>query len=306
MNRVLTTLAVVAMGWTCRAAELGQRVIWDGARVPASGWQVADGITARAENGAITLVAGEVDYGWAAAEELLPFSAGTTVELAVTRVEQGQLSVQVEWFRADGSFIGATPLLERVKSETTVPARPITELVTEGEKPNKFRLKFWVEGKHCRVVIGRASAGVVRVWRKAGTRLVKSYDAGTTYTSDPGIRVEAREDDLHATLAPDVGYAAFVLEERVEFDPKAVVMVDLAGVQNGVVSVQALVWKADGTFLHSVDLLKDVSAAGCFEVPLEIHKDKLGADAAKLSFKVWLAGGQTTARLAGVRYGVLP
>jgi len=291
---------------TCTAEDLGQRVMWSAVQIPAARWQTATGITVGNDGNTVTLKAGDVDYGWAATEGLLPVTDTTVVDLRVKSVVNGQFNVQVEWCRADGSFLRASPLLDRTKTEANVASKKILELAGEGERPSKFRLKFWLEGRQASAVIGNATIGFQRRWRKAETRLMKTYDAGAKTTADAGIAVETRGGVMEAKLGAGTPYAAFVLEERVATDKKGVVMIDLAGVQSGSVTVQALGWKEDGTFVASADLLKDASTAGCFEVPVALVSEKLGADAMKLSFKVWLAGGETSAQLAGIFYGVLP
>lgn len=285
----------------CSAQELGQRVIWNASKTPAAQWQSATGLTVSSDGNVLTLKTGDVDYGWAATDGLLPVTDTTFVELIVKRVANGQLKAQVEWCRADGSFLRAAPLDAHGKAPVK-----LVSLAGEGDKPSKFRLKFWLEGRNASAEIEKAIIGFERRWRKSDTKLIKTFDAGAKVTAEAGVAVEARDGELAAKLAAGTPYAAFVVEERVALDPKGVVMVDVAGVENGAVTVQALGWREDGTFVQSADLLKDVSAAGSYEVPVALVSDKLGVDATKLSFKVWLAGGETSARLAGLFYGILP
>lgn len=286
------------------AGDLGERTLWDALQTSSSQWQTAGGISATVDGGVLVLRSKEVDYGWATSSDSAPFMATATVDLEVKQCVNGQVSVQVEWLREDGSFIGAVSILKEARAGASVTGKKLSEFLPQGDKPKGFRLKFWVEGKGAEAQITKASVRFQRVWRKAETHLVKTFDAKTAFKADEGISVKAGHDLLSAALDAKTGYAAFALDGPVDFDAKGVVLLDLAKLQNGVVAVQALCWNRDGTFLKSVDLLKDVPTSGVYEVPLKALE--FPADTAKLSFKVWLAGKETSAAVAGLFYGVMP
>ena len=272
-------LVLMMMATICVGDELGERVLWN-ALAPGVKWDTAPGVTVTGEG--VFHCAG--DYGWATTGDLLPYSDATKVDLQT----HGPVKVQAEWFREDGTFMSATQFNA---GKLDVPA---------GERPRKFRFKFWLEGKGTEAKLSRALVTVSKVWRKAGTKLVKTYDAKSKTTPDEGMKL----DGLDMKLEKE--YSAFVFDDKVAFDAKGTLLVDVAGLKNGAVTVQALCWSADDAFQKAVDLVKDMSAAGYTEAPVAMHKEDFPADVAKLSFKVWLSGKEATARLGALHYGVLP
>ena len=72
---------------------------------------------------------------------------------------------------------------------------------------------------------------------------------------------------ITATLAEGVQYSSLVFEDRVEYSPGGVVLVDTAQLA-GDFSLQMLCWDKGGTYLGAIDLLRSATKAGTVEMPL--------------------------------------
>ncbi len=307
MKFAFTALGIGWFAATVFAAdELGARTVWDALQVPAAKWQTGEGVSVDVNKVGVTIRAVGVDFGWAAAPDFLPVTETTAMDLTVKQVTNGQLAVQLEWMREDGGFIGATNAFSGIRAGVSLNNRKIAEFFPEGERPKRFRFKFWLEGADAEAQLSRAVVTFKRAWRKPETRLIKTYDSYATVTPDAGTKVQALGDTLAASLGADSQYSGFVFEDKVAYDKKGLVLLDVAALQDGVLSLQVLCWGKEGAFLKAVDLLKDNAAVGVFEVPLAIRTDDFPDAVSKISFKVWLSGKESTARIAGLYYGIAP
>lgn len=287
-----------------QTTDLGSRVLFDGTKTTAAQWKTATGITVTPGDGKLIIQSGATGYGWAAIDQALPVSATTMANFQLSDITGGKASVQAEWLRKDGSFIKATPLLSASGTAVALSSQNILKQAPEGEKPAKLKLKFWLEGRNAKATYTQASITAPRLWRTAGTTLVKLYDSATPRQADTGIDVA--KDSLDVTLTQGTDYAAFVLTDRADYKPKATVLLDLAALTGGQLTVQALCFDKDGNYLKSIDLFKDVTQPGAYEVAFDLFADQVPAETKQVSFKVWLAGHGTAAKLAGIYYGLLP
>lgn len=291
MKSLLITSLFIA---TTLVAE--ERTVWNGL-ARAVKWDAAAGTTATADGAALRLHTTN-DFGWATTEETFPATDTTRIDLDVKHVANGKLKVQIEWFREDGTFVSATEI--RSKSAA------LSELQPAGERAGRFRFKFWLEGKGAEAQFAKALITTAQAWRKTGTKLLATFDANAKLESNSGMIVQPEDGVLTMRLEPDAEYASFYFEDKIVYDPKATVLVDIAAIKGGSVTVQALCWSPTGEFQKAVDLVKDMTTAGYTEVPVAMHKDEFPADTAKLSFKIWLSGREGTARFTVLRYGVQP
>lgn len=289
-----------------RGADLGERILWNVAEAPLDSWKTATNITATVESGTLVVRSGEADYGWAASERRAPLLPNSRLDIEVLDVANGQLGVQVEWFKQDGSFIGFTNVLSQVKSADKVSALDLASLVPKDPKPKQFGLKFWIEGRHAAARVTKAEVRFTRQFRNPDTRLLHRYDADSTIKPEDGVTLSPDGKTIVAALTAGKEYAAILLEERAAFDAKGVVLLDLASIHGGGLSVQAVCWNAEGTYLKSVDLIKDATASGLVEVGFKLYADQFSPGTTQVSFKIWLAGKETTARMAGLFYGIAP
>lgn len=288
------------------AVDLGERELWNALGVPDQQWKAEKGISVSVEPDMVVVRSGEVDFGWATPNRRAPFVKTATLDVELKQIANGQLGVQVEWFKEDGTFISYTNILQQAKSPVRLSNLKLSDLVPTGEKPKKFGLKFWIEGRNAEARISEAVAQFARSWRNAGTRTLHAYDAKASVTSDEGMEGHGENGVIVARLSNDKGYSAFVLEDRADYDPNGVVMLDLEKLEGGTLTVQALCWDKDGTFLKAVDVIKDVAQVGVIEIPFTIYVDQFPKGTARVSFKIWLSGRGASATIAGLFYGVTP
>ncbi len=301
--------AAVLPGVAFAAGSLGEHILFDAITTPASAWKTAKGITVAVEDRVLVLRSGDIDHGWATTGEQLPICPGAALDIEVGQATNGQVGVQAEWFTGSGTFLGRSDLLKEGKRGTTLTRCSLAERAPREGYPRQFALKFWIEGRDAELRITRAIVHAPLAWRKPDRRLVFAYKPDARFASDPGMSVRADAAALAATLDSAAPYSSFVLEQRVAYDPKAVLLLDLQTLHGGVLSVQALCWDRDGAFLRAVDLIKDVAEAGVVEFPFNLVTDPFPSETRQLSFKVWLSGTESrvrSARIGGLYYGVAP
>jgi hypothetical protein len=302
LNTILLAVSL-ALGLHAAENDLGERVLFDALAIPSAEWQLAEGVTSQVIDG-VLMIRNAGSFCWATPGAQLPYDPDASVVLTVDSVGGGTVSVQAEWFKADGGFISATPVLERAKSGAAVEGRKLSEFAPKDAKPAKFRLKFWVEGKGAIVRFSRASIRAHRAWHNPKTETLAAF-SGTAEISEEGLKVEKRKDALEVTLPEGKAYASFLFKSKVRRDPGGVVMLDLARVQGGALSVQAVCFDMKDGFIKSVDLLKGANEPGLYEIPLSAYADQFNG-VSRIMFKVWMEGAKASASLGGLFYGVAP
>ena len=305
MIRPLLSIGALTLGASITAAgDLGEKILFDGAKVPGAKWQTEKGVTVATEGATFILRSGGLDYGWAATGDRLPLVEAAVIDLDVAKTSNGQLALQIEWFDSLGKFIGATNVLQQATTGTRLEHKKLSSFTPKEGKPRQFALKFWVEGRNAEIQISNATVHFLRSWHSPNTRLVKAYGGNAKLSPEKGITVASEGESLVARLGSGTAYSGFVCEDRVEYSLGGVVLLDVAKLENGVLTVQVLCWNGDGTFRKAVDLMKDVSAPGSLELPIDLVKDQIPSDTARVSFKIWLSGRETSARIDGLYYGI--
>lgn len=288
-----------------RADGLGQRVLFDAGTTTEAQWKGDKNVTVSHDEKKTIFKNGDGTVSSAAVDEFYPVRDATVVDLAVESVSKGQLNVQAEWLRADGGFIAATHVLKAAHGGETV-SQPIRTFFPADTKPARFRLKFWLEGANAVATLLTARISMPRVWNTPDTTLVKTFDAAAARRDDAGMVSESANDLVKLTLKPATEYSAFVMTDQIDYNPKGVVKLDLAAIQAGSLTVQAICFGEDGKNLAAVPLLRDVNKAGLYEVAFDLYKDQIPAPTKKITFKVWLAGAGSQAQLAALFYGTAP
>lgn len=307
----LLAFAIVTLISNSRAAEtpdLGTRVLFDAGETQPAEWQTAPGIAVTLTGGKLQLRGGDNDFGWAAPVASAAWQEGATVDIAIESAAAGQLTAQVEWLRGDGSFIKATQLLQGAKAGG-LKDKPLSDFLPPADsagKPRRFRLKFWLEGKNAVVALSLARVSAPRVWRSKDVTTVHVYSGDVKAQADAGLKLEKTADTLLASLEAGKEFSAFVLTDKVDYDAKGAVLLDLTKLQEGNATVQALLWDKDGNYIKGVDVLKDVNQPGLYEAAFGLYEDQFPANTKQVSFKVWLAGKETAATISGLYYGLLP
>ena len=83
---------------------LGNRTLYDALATSPVQWETAVGVKAEVENNTLVLQTGDVEFGYASPKFAALVQEGAQVSLDIVSATGGQLGVQVEWQRADGSF----------------------------------------------------------------------------------------------------------------------------------------------------------------------------------------------------------
>ena len=318
LRRVQGIAACTLIVITCAAAAeetsgLGTRTLFEAQHTGSDEWETADDLTCRGSDDGLVLELRGAESGWAAPRERVDSAPGAMLRVQPTAIEGGTLVLQIEWFDATGRFLQAVEAL--TMSEPS--AKPVERKLAEfwprvsGEQeqeqgPTRFRVKLWLSGDECKAVLRTLVITAPRRWSEESVRLVRAYGPRSRWKPDPGMKADAAGDSLILRLEPGrpKGFAGLVLTERVDFTPRGVIMLDLPAVRRGSVSLQAVCFDDTGAYIESVDLLKDITTAGLTEIPMRLYASLIPKGTATLEFKLWLAGNDPEAHVAGLFYGV--
>jgi hypothetical protein len=281
------------------SAAFGRRILFDAARVTDAQWKRENGITVRQQGAQVVFQNGAAVLGVATVDESSPIHDMTTVDVAIESVVNGRLIVQAEWFRADGTFISATPVLAGTKGGEAVKQESIRRFFPQGEVPTRIRFKFWLEGTNAVATLGAARVSAPR-------KLLKIFSTTSARQDDPGMISAVQQDVLLLTLKPHVEYSAVVLTEQVDYYAKGMVKLNLRSIQRGGLTVQAICLDNTNKILTTIPLLRDVTKAGLYEAAFETFQKQVPQETAKVTFKVWLAGRGAQGQVASLCYGLTP
>lgn len=266
-------------------------------------------MVARDQN-ALVLKTDNTDSGWVTAKQRLPFTDSATLNLSVLRTVNCQVLVQVEWFRDDGtSFLAVSDLYQGGGDKPVNQILPLSKFLPTlpgDEKPAKFRLKFWVNGKNAVVYLTQAIIHVQRVWKQADMQTMRAYSPDDAVVEDEGIEYKTDHGSFSAHLLPETSTASIIFWDKINLNATGVIMFDLESIQNGNVNVHVLCWNDRNEFLKEVSITSNIESAGLYEIPIRDHQQDFPVETARMSFKVWLTGKEASVRLSGIYYGVSP
>lgn len=283
--------ALVAL---CSVAMAGPRVLFDAAGTSAADWETGKGIGVTAGSAGVSLKVSGEPFSWAAMRSRVP--AEPEAQITIGQDPSGaKAKVQAEWFSSSGEFISYSDVPESTS---------VGQLTRQmAKQPAQMRLKLWVEGGEKPALIRVLRIESPLRWREPGVSTVRSYDVTGKLTADKGLLLAKSAAVITATLAEGVQYSSLVFEDRVEYSPGGVVLVDTAQLA-GDFSLQMLCWDKGGTYLGAIDLLRSATKAGTVEMPMSSYSDQVPAGTAKLSFKLWLGGGKAAnLQLRAIHYG---
>lgn len=294
------------------AAEesLGERVYFDALQVPIDQWEAAAGTMVARDQNALVLKTDNNDSGWITTKQRLPFTDTAALSLSIMRTVNCQVLVQVEWFREDGtSFLACSDLYQGGGDKPVNQILPLAKFLPslpDNEKPAKFRLKFWVNGKNAVAYLTQAIIHVQRVWKQADMQTMRAYTPDDAVVEDPGIEYKTDHGSFSAHLLADTTTASIIFWDKINLNATGVIMFDLEAIQNGNVNLHVLCWNDRNEFLKEVSITPNIEAAGLYEIPIREHQQDFPTETARMSFKVWITGKETSVRLSGIYYGVAP
>jgi hypothetical protein len=301
---------VILLGTLAVPAEegLGERVYFDASLVGVNQWETAPGISVLRDKNTLVFKTDQVDSGWITSKERLPFSSTASLSLGLLRTVRGKFLVQVEWFREDGSsFLGASEIFQ---GSTDVPVNKVIKLtdflpqLEGGERPAKFRLKFWIDGKNGVVELAQAIIHVQRGWQQEDIQLMRTYTPDDAVVEDSGVEYLVDRGVLSAELSAQTDSASVVFWDRVNLNATGLILFDVESIQEGSISLHALCWNDRNEFLKEVAITSDLTSGGLYEIPIKNHQSDFPVETARMSFKVWINGKGAKARIAGIYYGV--
>ncbi|MCC6579783.1 MAG: hypothetical protein IT440_05030 [Phycisphaeraceae bacterium] len=302
---IVAALAVLALG-----ADMGVRTGFDLNSPAGMKWEVGDGMKLQIDGGVLALSCPNANFGWAApaAESRWAVTPGLEIRMTASAVDKGQLKMQAEWFDAGGAggaggkFLGHSDLLT---AEQFKPG-PCTLTLPESKpaEARAMRVKIWLEGRDASVRITQFTVVAPRQWKKPNIAVTQAWTGQSKLESTGDLKTASGAEGWTLTLPEGKAYDGAVFADRADFSPKAVVQLDLARLTGGSVSLQLVCFDKDGKYLVCVDLFKDLTKPGVYEIPVSLDRSSFPAETAKVSPKVWLGGGNGhSASLAGIWLG---
>jgi hypothetical protein len=287
--------------------SLGERVYFDAMQVPLDQWETAAGTLVARDQNALVLKTDNNDEGWITSKQRLPYADSAALSLSILRTIHCEVLVQVEWFREDGtSFLSAADIYRGGGDKPVNQVLRLSKFLPDQEKPAKFRIKFWVTGKNAVVYLSQAIIHVERTWKQADMQLMRAYGPDDAVVEDEGLDYKTDHGSLAARLEPQATTASIIFWDRINLNATGIIMFDLESISSGSARLHALCWNDRNEFLKEVSVTPDIDSPGLYEIPITAHQQDFPTETARMSFKVWLSGKETSIRLAGIYYGVSP
>lgn len=301
LTLILALFGLSAAG-TLAADEVRSNLL----EVPLKDWKSGEGMTLNIQAGELELTSEQPasPRSWVAPKVTLPYSPDTKLQASVKELTSGNLVVQLEWLNDQGNFIASSEAMQVVPGEEKSMEVMLSDL-NPPKGTSQVQLKLWLNGEGAIAEVDALLLKTPLLWRQSGLKTSTVYDGTSTLDErSEGLTVSPQSDELIVKLTDGVDHGSFVFSEKTDYSAAGAVMLYLAQLEDGKMTVQALCWDAQGKFLKSVDLFKDVAKSGLYEVPYSIYADQIPEGTAQVSFKVWLLGIKANAVLGSLLVGV--
>jgi hypothetical protein len=284
-------LVVAIVAHPCLAQqEVARRALVNAVALPGDQWETGDGASVSTDGKQLTISLSGQKSSWAATREKVPYDpAALVIVLAKQRAK-----VQAEFFDGGGHYITTTTLRD---------GQHLSQGLPSDADPKTFRLKFWIEGSGTKLQFRRAEVVSDLKWKEPGVRVIQKFGPDAHIDADKGAVARNQPDALVGKLDGSRPFSAIHIAEKIKREPNMVFLIDISALTGGM-SVQALTWAEDGTQLKPVDLLKDLTAAGTYEVSMKDIDEKLPEGTHKISLKLWLNGKNAEVHVPGIYWGV--
>jgi glycoprotein endo-alpha-1,2-mannosidase len=132
-------------------------------------------------------------------------------------------------------------------------------------------------------------------WSANDVKTIHVYDAHAKIQASDGITASTADGHLVLTLNGKVPYADVLLPERVPFDPREYLHVDLTSITGGDSTVQIVALDSAGQILDSIPIFQGITEADSYEMPLAAYRSAFPPQTKDIAVRLWL-GGQSGAR----------
>ncbi|HAI13636.1 MAG TPA: hypothetical protein DCM28_18165 [Phycisphaerales bacterium] len=290
---------------TLASAQLGNRVLEQTPDQVA--WQTSDQVTCKVDGQTVIATLGDVDNSWFATQNQYPLNDQTSFEI---QCSGGAVGMQFEWFTSRGRFLSATDVLKASDFAQGKQSLIVNNFIPDDirEKVRIFRPKFWLYGKNHSITITHFAIHAPRQFRTDGLQLSHKWEAPTKLTPDPVLKIMQDKQCISLELDPSAKHAGLVFEDRVPYDDKGVMMIDINSITRDEadtsLAIQTICWDKQGNYLTSVDLIKNMNKAGTYEIAPSAYGSAIPKETVKINFKVWIWGNTAKCKINGVYWGI--
>jgi hypothetical protein len=290
---------------TVTQTQLGNRILEQSPTQVA--WQASDQITCKVETQNVTATLSDVDNSWLTTQTQYPLNENTTLDIQCTG---SAMSMQFEWFTSRGKFISATNVLKTSDFAQGMQSVIVNNLVPADlrEKVRLFRPKFWLYGNNQSVTFTHFALHAPRQFRTLGLSLAHKWETPAKLTPDPVLTITQDNQSIDLALDPSAKHAGLVFEDRVPYNAKGVMMIDIHSIptdQPGTsLAIQTICWDEQGNYLTSVDLIKSMNKAGTYEIAPSAYGSAIPEKTVTISFKVWIWGNAAKCKINGIYWGL--
>lgn len=296
---------IYSSSFTLEAEPLKKYTVGDLLIIPPTLWEKDAGVSvSQAEaNKPVTLAANGKGGISARPPGQYALTSETTLDLAAENV-RGEVTVQIEWFNASGAFLKATKLTTVRDGALKVDALPVAEKAPTNIDAAQFGLKFWLgDGTKCE--LSRALITGPVVFKTKNVTSVHRYGSKSEVKPERNLELETLDTCWRLRLEPETPVSAFVLQNKVKYNEKGIILANILALNNGSLSVHVLCWNSNDTFLKEVHLIEGITEMGTYEASFAMFADQFPPDTDTISFKVWIGGDKAQACLEGIYYGML-
>lgn len=307
MSRIFALFTVIPFLYmtTSVHAQLGDRVMESSPSQVI--WESSDPITITTDGNNVIAKLGDVDNSWLSTQNKYPLSDNTTLDI---QCSGGAVGMQFEWFTSRGQFISATNVLKASDFAQGKQHLNVNEHIPADirEKVRIFRPKYWLYGNNSVVTITDFAIKSPRQFRTKGLTLDHKWEAPCKLSPDPVLTVKQDTGLIELSLNPSAKHAGLVFEDRVAYDAKGVMMLDIHSIpldQPGTsLAIQTICWDDKGNYLTSIDMIKSMNKAGTYEIAPSAYGSAIPENTVKISFKVWIWGNNAQCKLNGIYWGL--
>lgn len=295
---------------TAQETAPDQRIAFDQRWTRDADWETAESLQLFAAEGQLELIHHGAETGWAAPTTRWMFDQDATLSVHVAELGNAEITVQAEWMAADGRFLGAANVIDRITESDVRLDVKLTPLLpktsSDQPQPTMMRLKLWMGGDGGKAVIDELTVHSPRRWQDKKIKTVTTMAPTAKLTPDEGMIAAPEHQTLAMKLKSPHKFAGLVMGEAVPFDLKSAVMLDVSWLTKGRVSLQAVCFDPQGRHIGEVDLMKEIDQPGLYEAPLSIYRSQFPEQVKTIQFKLWLGGAGAETRVAGIRLGAAP